>query len=58
MNKCDDRTMTSTGWFVLPNMAMDAVPESASLPRAKVLTEIRKFCRGARKIARPDFRVP
>ena len=35
-NRCDDRTMTSTGWFVLPNMAMDAMPDSASLPRAKV----------------------
>ena len=22
MNRCDDRTITSTGWFVLPNMAM------------------------------------
>ncbi len=24
MNRCDDRTITSTGWFVLPNMASEA----------------------------------
>ena len=36
VNRCDDRTITSTGWFVLPNMASEAVPESESLPRANV----------------------
>ena len=36
MNKWDERTMTSTGWFVLPNMAIDAMPDSESLPRANV----------------------
>lgn len=24
--RCDDRTVTSTGWLVLPNMAIDALP--------------------------------
>ena len=36
MKRCDERTITSTGWFVLPNRAMDALPDSASFPRAKV----------------------
>ena len=36
MNRCDDRTITSTGWFVLPNMAMEAMPDRESLPRANV----------------------
>src|ERR1039457_1559144 len=36
MNRCDDRTITSTGWFVFPNMAMEAIPERESFPRANV----------------------
>ena len=36
MNRCEERTMTSTGWFVLPNSAIEACPERASLPRANV----------------------
>jgi hypothetical protein len=35
-NRCDKRTMTSTGWFVFPNIAMEAIPDSDSLPRAKL----------------------
>ena len=35
-NRCDDRTITSTGWFVLPNMARDACPDRESLPRANI----------------------
>ena len=27
--------MTSTGWFVFPNIASDAIPDIDSLPRAK-----------------------
>src|SRR5262249_34972630 len=29
INRCDDRTITSTGWFVFPNMAIEAMPERA-----------------------------
>ena len=36
MNRCDDRTITSTGWLVLPNMAIEAMPDSESFPRANV----------------------
>ena len=32
----DDQTITSTGWFVLPNRASEAEPESESFPRANV----------------------
>ena len=34
--RCEERTITSTGWLVLPNMAIEAVPLICSLPRAKV----------------------
>ena len=34
--RCDDRTMMSTGWLVLPNIASEAIPDSASFPRANV----------------------
>ncbi len=36
MNRGDDRTMTSTGWLVLPNIAIEAEPLSCSLPRANI----------------------
>ncbi|OPZ34860.1 MAG: hypothetical protein BWY99_02410 [Synergistetes bacterium ADurb.BinA166] len=32
----DVRTMVSTGWFVLPKKAIDAMPLRDSLPRAKL----------------------